>query len=460
VSEDDVVAARLRSVLAATTDDVRDRAAPAAPRRLLYGGPATGSRYATALTDLAEVGEPLDWSDVVPSWPDDVDLDPLPDPRSAIQTAEIAEPAEPAGFAEPAALAEPAQAAADPTSGYPSGTAWASPPGSVPADTPPAVVPTSPPLGDLMRGPEPFCPPPNAPSPKAPPRSAVPAQKPLPPPAWVLPQDPNDQEPWPDPPAPAWPDPPAAAGPDPAAAAWPESPAGYVDEPDPGLTAEGAFGGGRPDDGRRFGLGAFDPGRRGVKALAAVAAVVLVVAALLAWRSRPRVDPVAPPSFEVTEATTAPAGRGGASSAATDVVVAVGGKVRKPGLVHLPPGARVADALTAAGGADPGVDVALLNLARKVVDGELIMVGVTPSPGVALPAGPAATGAAAPGGLVNLNTATLADLDTLPGVGPVLAQRILDARDAQGGFRAVSDLRKVDGIGDARYEQLKDLVTV
>ena len=80
------------------------------------------------------------------------------------------------------------------------------------------------------------------------------------------------------------------------------------------------------------------------------------------------------------------------------------------------------------------------------------------APAAPVAAGPA--GIAAPGGLVNLNTATLADLDTLPGVGPVLAQRILDARAAQGGFHAVSDLRKVDGIGDARYEQLKDLVTI
>jgi competence protein ComEA len=143
-------------------------------------------------------------------------------------------------------------------------------------------------------------------------------------------------------------------------------------------------------------------------------------------------------------------------------VIAVGGKVRKPGLVRLPAGARVADALTAAGGADPGVDVALLNLARKVVDGELILVGVTPPPGVTTaPAAPAAGGTApAAGGPINLNTATLADLDTLPGVGPVLAQRILDAREAQGGFKAVGDLRKVEGIGDARYDQLKDLVTV
>jgi competence protein ComEA len=207
-----------------------------------------------------------------------------------------------------------------------------------------------------------------------------------------------------------------------------------------------------------MGLRAFDPGRRGVRALVAIAVVVIVVAAFLAWRARPRVDPVATPSFgpEAGTATDGPSAPSPRASA--DVIVAVEGKVEKPGVVHLPAGARVADALEAAGGVRPGVDVAMLNLARKVVDGELILVGVAPSPGMSMPAAPG--GAAAAGGLVNLNTATLADLDTLPGVGPVLAQRILDARTAQGGFHAVSDLRKVDGIGDARYEQLKDLVTV
>jgi competence protein ComEA len=207
-------------------------------------------------------------------------------------------------------------------------------------------------------------------------------------------------------------------------------------------------------------LGAFDPGRRGTKALAAVAAVVVLVAAFLAWRARPRVDPVAepPPVAEASGDVPAPAGDN-ASSPAT-VVVAVEGKVAKPGVVRLPSGARVADALAAAGGAKAGVDTAMLNLARKVVDGELILVGITPPPGAVVATGPPAAPGAAPGGPVNLNTATLADLDTLPGVGPVLAQRILDARTAQGGFRAVSDLRKVDGIGASRYEQLKELVTV
>ncbi|MFG2050955.1 helix-hairpin-helix domain-containing protein [Micromonospora sp. NPDC048935] len=203
---------------------------------------------------------------------------------------------------------------------------------------------------------------------------------------------------------------------------------------------------------RLSGPGAFDPGRRGVRALAVVAAVVVLAAAGWAWRSRPHAEPVAPLGSEAAAAT--PAGDLSASGSG-ELVVAVAGKVRKPGLVRLPAGSRLADAVQAAGGPLPGVDVALLNPARKVTDGELIVVGVTPPPGA-----PAAGGAAPAAGPLNLNTATLAQLDALPGVGPVLAQRILDHRDQHGGFKAVGDLRQVDGIGDARYEQLKDLVTV
>ncbi|WP_425412880.1 helix-hairpin-helix domain-containing protein [Micromonospora humi] len=221
------------------------------------------------------------------------------------------------------------------------------------------------------------------------------------------------------------------------------------------------------------GPGAFDPGRRGVRALAAVAVLVVLVAAVWAWRSRPTAEPVRPvapagaaPSGEAPAgAATQAAGAvtGAAPAGATgQVVVAVAGKVRHPGLVRLPAGARLADAVEAAGGALPGVDVALLNPARKVTDGELILVGVTAPPGQPAPSPPAGGGVPAgpAAGPVNLNTATLAQLDTLPGVGPVLAQRILDHREQHGGFRSVSDLRQVDGIGDARYEQLKDLVTV
>jgi competence protein ComEA len=225
---------------------------------------------------------------------------------------------------------------------------------------------------------------------------------------------------------------------------------------------EGAFA---PGPRWRASLSAFDPGRRGVKALVAVAAAVVLMAGFLAWRARPATEPVPEPAV----APAAVGDRGGAGappSTAPEVVVAVAGKVRRPGLVRLPPGARVAEAVQAAGGASPGVDVSLLNPARKVVDGELIVVGVTPPPGTAggaqpgSPASSSSGGAAPAGGRVNLNTATLADLDSLPGVGPVLAQRILDHRERHGGFRTVADLRTVDGIGDSRYEELKNLVTV
>jgi competence protein ComEA len=213
------------------------------------------------------------------------------------------------------------------------------------------------------------------------------------------------------------------------------------------------------------GPGPFDPGRRGVRALAVVAVLVVVVAAVLAWRARPSAEPVpmpvpaaAPPLDGVEPASTPTA------PARAELVVSVSGRVRRPGLVRLPAGARVADAIEAAGGLLPGTDVAFVNLARRVVDGELILVGVTAPPGVdPAPGGPgAATGPAGPGpaGPVNLNTATPAQLDALPGVGPVLAQRIIDHRERHGAFRAVGDLRQVDGIGEARYEQLKELVTV
>ncbi|GIF68694.1 hypothetical protein Ais01nite_67290 [Asanoa ishikariensis] len=204
------------------------------------------------------------------------------------------------------------------------------------------------------------------------------------------------------------------------------------------------------------GAGHFDPGRRGVKALAVVAAVVALVAAFFAYRARPKVEPVAsvsqPPAADVVAAAT---------SGATEIVVSVAGKVRNPGLVRLPAGARVADAVEAAGGTTPGTDLASINLARHLTDGELVLIGVTPPPGVvgAAPAGGTSSDSAADG-KVNLNTATLAELDGLPGVGPVLAQRILDHRTAKGGFKSVGDLRNVDGIGASRYEDLKELVTV
>ncbi|HEX4654744.1 MAG TPA: ComEA family DNA-binding protein [Mycobacteriales bacterium] len=135
------------------------------------------------------------------------------------------------------------------------------------------------------------------------------------------------------------------------------------------------------------------------------------------------------------------------------IVVDVAGRVRRPGLVTLPAGSRVSDAVRAAGGALRPRDLALVNLAARVSDGQLLVVGVTD------PAA-AADGSAGPSAPVSLNTATVDQLDGLPGIGPVLAQRIVDWRTQHGGFRSVRDLDQVSGIGDSIYAELEPLVTV
>jgi competence protein ComEA len=156
----------------------------------------------------------------------------------------------------------------------------------------------------------------------------------------------------------------------------------------------------------------------------------------------------------------------GVATAAGEVVVHVVGQVRRPGVRSLPLGSRVADALDAAGGATPKADLSRLNLARVLVDGEQVRV---PSPGDPVdPGGSASAGAtggggaggAASGAKVSLNTADLAALDTLPGVGPVLAQRILDWRVAHGRFTSVDELGEVSGIGEKLLAQLGPLVTL
>jgi competence protein ComEA len=132
------------------------------------------------------------------------------------------------------------------------------------------------------------------------------------------------------------------------------------------------------------------------------------------------------------------------------IVVSVVGRVATPGLMTLPEGARVADAVRAAGGASDADSVAL-NMARRLADGEQVYVGIPAPP----EAGPMAKPAK-----VDLNAASVSQLDGLPGVGQVTAQRIVDWRTQHGRFAAVEQLRQVDGIGDSRFARLKDLVTV
>jgi len=184
-----------------------------------------------------------------------------------------------------------------------------------------------------------------------------------------------------------------------------------------------------------------------------VAVLSAVVTGLVVWAARPRPVVVGPPAvvgMVTPGAATSPSSRG--------LVVSVVGRVRRPGLVTVPAGARLVDAVRAAGGALPGVDLIPLNLARRVVDGEQIVVGAPP---VGLPApGASAGGAGVPAGPVNLNSASLTELDALPGVGPVIAQRILDWRAAHGGFGSVEQLREVPGIGDRTFERLREQVTV
>lgn len=218
------------------------------------------------------------------------------------------------------------------------------------------------------------------------------------------------------------------------------------------------------------------PEQRGRLLLALVVAVVAaLIAGWSAWRSAPRPVPVAARSTPAVARTSggvpvaassggpSPAvASGGVATATKVVVVDVSGKVRHPGIATLPAGARVVDALRRAGGARAGVDLSALNLARVLVDGEQILVGVAPPAGAAAPAGSAGRSGSAPptGVLVNLNTATATDLEGLPGVGPVTAQKVIAWRTAHGSFTAIDELLEVPGIGPKTLAEIAPGVTL
>ncbi len=226
-----------------------------------------------------------------------------------------------------------------------------------------------------------------------------------------------------------------------------------------------------------------DPGRAGAIGLAIVAALAVLVTVFTLVRDRPApvMSAKLPPVEKALTASPMPsASRGAGQPAGSDgpVVVSVVGLVRTPGLVTLTPGARIADALQAAGGAVNGADTIGLNMARPLGDGEQIVVGLAPVSGQPTALGSSVVPGSTPiskaprpgpgsgsvkpkaGEVLDLNTATVEELDALPGVGPVTAAAIVAWRQANGKFTSVDQLADVDGIGPARLDKLRALVRV
>ncbi|MET8333234.1 ComEA family DNA-binding protein [Streptosporangium canum] len=227
------------------------------------------------------------------------------------------------------------------------------------------------------------------------------------------------------------------------------------------------------------------PGRPGLRLLLLIALIAVMIGGVYAWRSQPEPEPLAPPppvsgpslltpasalspqsgsaqsgSLQSGSAQSGSLQSGSAQSGSSrpgtliEVTIHVTGKVRRPGVITLPAGSRITDAVRAAGGVRKGASTGPLNLARKLVDGEQIIVGA---------AGPAAAAppTADPAPIVlDLNTATPQQLEQLPGVGEVLARRIVEYRDGHGGFRTVEQLREVSGIGDRKYAEIREKVHV
>jgi competence protein ComEA len=194
-------------------------------------------------------------------------------------------------------------------------------------------------------------------------------------------------------------------------------------------------------------------------AVAAIVLVAAIVTVVVLSARQPAVEsaPALPAAISAgpVVATTS-------AATPTSLVISVVGRVAHPGLVTLPDGSRVADALRAVGGPLPGTNDLALNLARRLADGEQIYVGI-PIPAEAQPAdtvppdGSDASGG--PTAKIDLNTATDEALETLPGVGPTMAQHILTWRSQHGHFDSISQLREVAGIGDGRYSKIANLVT-
>ncbi|WP_228714215.1 ComEA family DNA-binding protein [Prauserella endophytica] len=215
------------------------------------------------------------------------------------------------------------------------------------------------------------------------------------------------------------------------------------------------------------GLAGAPAGRqRRIALITAVAGMVLAVGlTVFVLGGRPEAEQ--PPPLPVARAAGASAGPATSTAAAEPLVVSVVGKVKEPGVVTVAAGSRVDDAVRAAGGPVAGADLLSVNLARRLVDGEQLYIGIPVPPGMRTPAPAPAAGVPGtdPGGtasspLVDLNTADQEQLENLDGIGEVTAQRILEWRAEHGRFTAIEQLRDVDGIGEKRFEQLREQVRV
>jgi competence protein ComEA len=194
--------------------------------------------------------------------------------------------------------------------------------------------------------------------------------------------------------------------------------------------------------------------RRRVLAGVLVLALVLLLGVRFLARPGSAAGPGAPPIVGSAEAAGA-----GAPAPEPRLVVYVVGAVRRPGVYRLAEGTRVEDAVGRAGGPTRAADLTAVNLAAPLADGEQVLVpGRIPGPVAAAEGAPVPGGASGSAGPVQLSIATVEQLDTLPGIGPVTAQKIVDYRTAHGPFHSVDDLDEVPGIGPARVEQLRSLV--